>query len=70
MKVTFIEEIEARKAFTRRMTCPKCSGFKYSIHHQLQPQENWWFACDDCQYETIPTPEFKIAKERWAKKCW
>ena len=44
MKVTFVEEIEARKAWRECMACPQCNELKYNIHHQLQPYEaqGWW----------------------------
>ena len=68
MKVTFIEEIEARKAWTNRMTCPKCNEFKYSIHRQFQPwPDEWWISCDNCGYETTPAPTRDIAIERWKR---
>ena len=67
MKVTFIEEIEARKAWSYKMTCPQCDEFKYKIHHQLEPQTSrgWWLECCNCGFESYPSPTRDIAIARW-----
>lgn len=66
MKVTFIEEIEAHKAWTYKMCCPRCNEFKYRIHHKTQPQpDEWWIECDNCNYETEPAPTRNLAIMYW-----
>ena len=53
MKVTFMEEIEARKAWFVDMYCPQCDYGKYNIHQQLSPtiSSKWWIECPNCGYE-------------------
>lgn len=66
MKITMIEEIEAHKAWTYKMCCPRCNEFKYRIHHKVQPQpDEWWIECDNCNYETDPTPTRDLAIMHW-----
>lgn len=71
MKITFKEEIEAHKAWRDCMCCPVCAGFKYHIHHQLEPytDEAWWITCDNCGYETDESPTRDAAIARWKHKC-
>ena len=69
MKVTFIEEIEAHKAWRYIMSCPLCNEFKYKIHHQLEPQTSscWWLECENCGYTSYPSPSREIAITRWQR---
>ena len=69
MKITFIEEIEARKAWHESMACPQCAELKYNIHHQLKPEtpNTWWIECLNCGFEVAPSPSRKIAILRWKK---
>lgn len=71
MKVTFVEEIEAHKAWRKSMACPCCGEPKYNIHHQLQPEEIdcWWVACPECEHEGPPSLTKEIAIARWKQKC-
>lgn len=70
MKITFVEEIEARKAWRNSMCCPQCNEYKYKIHHQLKPETSlaWWLECDNCNYESEPMLTRGLAIERW-KQC-
>ena len=71
MKITFVEEIEARKAWRECMACPQCNELKYDIHHQLQPDNpasGWWLACPNCGFESPASPTREIAIARW-KQC-
>ena len=67
MKVTFMEEIEVRKAWREPMCCPVCGDFKYNVHHQLKPEtsECWWIECPNCGHESQPAPARDIAIARW-----
>lgn len=66
MRMTFFEEIEIKKAWRECMTCPQCNEFKYKIHHQLQPRpEEWWIECENCGYETNPSPTRETAIMHW-----
>lgn len=70
MKVTFVEEIESRTAYNRRMYCPHCGSHCYQIHHQLEPKEieNWWVECEECDWEGPGGPDRKIAIVRWKQQ--
>ena len=67
MKVTFMEEIESRKAFTYKKRCPKCGSPYYDIHHQVTPPipDCYWVQCRECEYEGLPGPTKDIAIGRW-----
>ena len=67
MKVTFIEEIEARRAWRANMYCPQCDEGTYKIHHQLKPESShaWWLECCNCGFESYPSPSREIAIARW-----
>ena len=67
LKVTYLEELEAKKAFTHKMFCPKCKGQFYTIHHQLRPETalTWWLECNDCGYTSFESPTREIAIARW-----
>lgn len=70
MKITFIDEIEARKAWSNKMCCPKCDEYKYNIHHQLKPEEKdgWWVECPNCGWEGPHSPDREIAIIRWKQR--
>ena len=70
MKITFVEEIEAHKAWRECMTCPQCGEFKYRIHHQTQPESYtpWWIECCNCGYESPASPAREIAIARWKQR--
>ena len=67
MKITFTEEIEARRAWLGNMYCPKCVCGKYNIHHQLEPviTECWWIECPECGHESLHVPTREIAIMEW-----
>ena len=65
MKVTFIEEIEARKAFFPSMKCRRCGSPLYEIHHQTAPTECWWIKCSTCGCLGPESPTKLVATERW-----
>lgn len=72
MKVTFLEELESRVAFGRKMFCPNCGAHGYIIHHQLEPETSnaWWIECEECGAEGFPSPSREIAIARWKQlKC-
>ena len=66
MKVTFMEEIEAHRAWTEGMYCKVCDHGTYRIHHQLQPEE-WWVECDNCHYESKSAITREAAIKNWRK---
>lgn len=70
MKVTFIEELEARIAFTYKSVCPKCHGHKYVIHHQLKPETplGWWIECSNCGFITKEYTSREVALMCWRGK--
>ena len=67
MKVTFMEEIEARKAWFGNMYCPCCDEGLYKSHHQLEPKVSdcWWIECENCGFETTPASTREYAIARW-----
>ena len=71
MKVTFMEEIEARKAWFDSMYCSVCGEGYYRIHHQLQPPtlDGWWLECENCEHESIAAPTREAAIARWKDEC-
>lgn len=71
MKITFVEEIEARRAWRDCMGCMQCGELKYDIHHQLKPEEpdNWWIQCPNCGHESFHSPSREIAILRWKQEC-
>lgn len=70
MKVTFMEEIEAKHAWRECMYCPKCDSGTYRIHHQLKPETSdcWWIACPECGHESSPAPTREFAIKRWQRE--
>ena len=71
MKVTFIEEIEARHAWRECMYCSKCDNGTYRIHHQTMPyvDEPWWVECASCGHEGKPSVTREGAINRWKTEC-
>ncbi len=69
MKVTFMEEIEAKHAWRESMYCPKCDCGSYRIHEQLQPEvkDPWWIDCPNCGYESEHTYTRQGAIYNWQR---
>lgn len=68
MKATYIERIERRTAFSRKMYCPACGGHEYEIVEQLEPKcegAEWFIRCSQCSCEGLPAPLREIAIGRW-----
>ena len=67
MRITFEEQIEKHKAFSKRMKCKKCGGIHYSIHCQIQPTciFKWYVQCDECGHESNGAITRTVAIERW-----
>lgn len=67
MKVTYVERIETRTAFSRKMYCPSCGGHEYEIVEQLEPTTDhpWMIRCAQCGAEGFSSPEKDIAIARW-----
>ena len=67
MKVTYMERIERRTAFSRKMYCPSCGGHEYEIVEQLEPVvvDKWFIRCAQCEYEGPESPDRSIAIARW-----
>ena len=70
MKVTYLERIERRTAFSRKMYCPNCGGHEYEIVEQLEPTNPtpWFIRCPQCGAEGFQSPARDIAIARW-KQC-
>lgn len=69
MKVTYIERLESRTAFSRDMFCPKCGSHGYVVVEQLQPENPtpWWVRCEECDFEGNMAPTRHIAIEAWRR---
>lgn len=65
MKVTFVEEIEHKCAWRECMFCRRCDSYRFIVHHQTEPTEEWWLECFNCGRKTEPASDYKTAKERW-----
>lgn len=66
MKVTYLEEVESRTAFSRKMLCPCCGSHMYKVIHQIQPWPDCWrIECEECGAETKESPTRATAKLRW-----
>lgn len=67
MKVTYVERIERRTAFSRKMYCPACGGHEYEIVEQLEPHTEtpWKVRCYQCGAEGFESPARDIAIARW-----
>lgn len=70
MKVTFVEELEARRAWSAAMCCPECDDYHYIIHHQTYPETSmaWWISCNNCGFEGEPGPIKEVAIGRWKQE--
>jgi len=72
MKVTYLERIERRTAFSRKLFCPNCGGHEYEIVEILNGNEcdtyNWFVQCPQCGYDIVTSPSREIAIARW-KQC-
>ena len=71
MKVTYIEEVKNKTAFSRKMYCPICGGHEYEIVHQLEPATkgcDWYIRCTQCGHEGLPGPIKEIAIGRWKQE--
>ena len=70
MKVTFVEEIEAHRAWLGNMYCPACVCGKYNIHHQLNPETDhcWWIECPECGHMGTPQSTKQLAIMEWQKE--
>ena len=72
MKVTYIERIERKTAFSRKMFCPECGSNKYEIVEQLEPKceyMKWHVRCSKCGCEGLGGPARDIAIARWKQLC-
>lgn len=68
MKVTYLERIERRTAFSRKMYCPSCGGHEYEVVEQLEPKcpdMEWYVRCSQCGAEGFGGPTREIAIARW-----
>ena len=67
MKVTYLEEIENRTAFSRKMFCPCCGSHMYQIVRQVEPIINtpWYIRCEECKTEGPPAFTKGLAIVRW-----
>lgn len=70
MKVTYMERLEERMAWSRKMYCPNCGGHEYTVIEQLEPKSAtpWTVRCPQCYYETLTSPTRDLAIVRW-KQC-
>lgn len=78
MKVTYIEQIERRTAFSRKMYCPSCGGHEYDIVRISKVDEipmgyiddnvTWIVRCPQCGCEGLPAPSRAIAIARWKRE--
>lgn len=66
MKVTYLEQVENRIAFSRNMYCT-CGSHEYEIVKVLEPYMDapWFIRCPECGREIALSPTKEIAKERW-----
>ena len=72
MKITFMEEIEVKRAlFDTRFGCSHCGEMKYNIHHQLSPATTncWWVQCPNCEHESPHAVDRANALMRWKEEC-
>jgi ribosomal protein S27E len=66
MKVTYLEEIEHRTAFSRKMYCPACGSHMYKVIHQLHPEPKVWrIECEGCGHATADYGGKSLAKREW-----
>lgn len=69
MKVTYLERIENRTAFSRHMYC-RCGSHDYDIVEQLEPETEtpWFLRCCECGFESYASPARDIAIARWKQQ--
>ena len=67
MKVTYLERIENRTAYSRKMFCPECGGHEYEVIEQLEPftDNKWYIRCPQCGYDSYQSPTRAVAIGRW-----
>jgi len=67
MKVTYLERVESRMAFSRKKYCPVCGGHEYKVIEVLEPalDEPWYIQCAQCEYTGESAPTRDIAMMRW-----
>lgn len=70
MKVTYMERIENRTAFSRKMYCSACGSHEYEVVEQLEPYTPtpWRIRCPQCGVEGYESLTRDIAVARW-KQC-
>ena len=76
MKVTYIERIERRTAFSRKMYCGQCGEHEYEIVEQLEPKAPepfpstlWFIQCANCGHATPTLLSRKSAIQWWKHEC-
>lgn len=78
MKVTFMEEVESRTAFSRKMYC-RCGSHEYDIVRISKVDEipmgyiddnvTWIVRCPQCGFEGPVSPTREVAIGRWKQDC-
>lgn len=70
MKVTYVERIERRLAWSGKMYCPACGAHEYEVVEQLEPKKStpWFVRCPQCGAEGFESPTRDVAIARW-KQC-
>lgn len=72
MKVEYVDNIERRTAFSRKMYCALCGSHEYEICEQLKPMVvcRWFVRCPQCGAECDASPARNIAITQWKQmKC-
>lgn len=81
MKVTYLERIEEKIAFSRKMYCPSCGSHSYEIVRSNKIEQTkygqyintdtteWFVRCQDCGTESPASPSREIAIARWKQTC-
>ena len=66
MVVTYLERIEKRTAFNRKMYC-SCGSHEYEVVEILEPMEldNWFVRCSECGKEGTAGPSRELAIMGW-----
>ena len=79
MKVTYIEEIEPRTAFSRKMYCPACGSHCYEIVRSNKVEQyncgvcidtdltEWFIRCEECEAEGVSAPTRDLAIANWKR---
>lgn len=71
MKMTFLEEIEYKRAWAPKSHCRNCGSSKYQIHHQFSSgdeDECWWCKCGECGRLTAEMPTRELALSVWRRR--